>query len=132
MKARIVMMVLLSLIVSGCASVRQEQTATATIPAAAIDPFVGRWTEYWPGIPEHATHTIVKRDGAYQIQGASPLTQQYGISDVRMDGDVLKFSEGNATFVVEYEMQVKDHDTLSVRAKGRSGWRNDIAWSRSR
>lgn len=126
MKARIVMMVLLALIVSGCTSVRQERPATAT-----TDHFVGRWTEYWPGIPQHATHTIVKRDGEYQIEGASPLTQRYRITDVRMDGDVLKFSEGTATFVVEYELQVKDPDTLSVRAKGRSGW-EDIFWRRAR
>lgn len=109
----------------------EQAQATAGTPAITADTFVGNWDEYWPGIPKHATHTITKRGYEHQIEGASPLTKRYRISDVRMDGDCLKFSEGTATFTVEYELRVKDPQTLSVRAKGRTGWREDIVWRRA-
>lgn len=99
-------------------------------PAPRSDPFAGTWTEYWPGIPQNATHVVTKRGNEYEIQGSSPLTERYLISNVRLDGDILKFSEGTATFTVEYELRSKNSDVLSVRAKGRSGWRDDIVWKR--
>jgi hypothetical protein len=130
MKSRIVMMVLLGLLLSGNTAVREQQRAAAGAPAVTADTFVGEWTEYWPGIPQHATHTITKHGDQYQIEGESPLTPRYRISDVRMDGDCLKFSEGTATFTVEYELRVKNPQTLSVRAMGMGGWRDDIVWRR--
>jgi hypothetical protein len=96
-------------------------------PAAG---FVGRWQEYWPGIDENATHVVSLEDGKLAIKGWSPLTRSYAISEVRLEGDTLKFREGTAAMVVEYEITVKGKDTLAVRAKGMSGWRNDIVWRR--
>ncbi|MEK6334204.1 MAG: hypothetical protein AABM67_04590 [Acidobacteriota bacterium] len=118
--------------------IQQRSPADARVPGS--DPFVGTWTEYWPGIPQNATHVITKRDRTekgqqyasdYEIQGSSPLTQRYVITNVRLEEDVLKFSEGTATFTVEYEVRKKDSDVLAVRAKGRSGWRDDIFWRRA-
>lgn len=92
--------------------------------------FVGTWREYWPGINENATHVVSLVDGKLSIRGWSPLTPSYRIADVRLEGDTLKFGEGTAAFVVEYEIKAQDKDTLAVKAKGMSGWRNDILWRR--
>ena len=95
------------------------------------DPFAGRWTEYWPNIPQKATHVVTKRDNTYEIQGWSPLTAKYVITNVRLEGDTLKFDEKTETFTVEYELRSKSADEISVRAKGTSGWRDDIVWRRA-
>ena len=116
----------------GADATGEQAQATAGTPAVTADTFVGDWIEYWPGIAEHATHTITKSGQEYQIEGSSPLTKRYRISNVRMEGDCLKFSEGTATFTVEYELRVKDPQTISVRAKGTRGWREDIVWRRSK
>ena len=129
MKPRIVGLLLLVMFLAGCATTEQQQKRART-PTATGDTFVGKWMEYWPDIPQHATHVITKHGDQYEIEGASPLTKKYAISNVRMEGDYLKFSEGTATFTVEYELRVKDRRTLSVRARGRSGWRTDIVWKR--
>jgi hypothetical protein len=92
--------------------------------------FVGTWLEYWPGIPQHATHNITKKEGRYKVEGSSPLTKKYQISNVRMEGGALKFDEGTAAFTVKYEVRFSDPKTLSVRAKGMKGWRDDIVWKR--
>ena len=109
--------------------IQQRSPTGAQVPGS--DPFVGKWTEHWPGIPQNATHIVTRRENTYEIQGSSPLTERYVITNVRLEEDVLKFSEGTATFTVEYEVRKKDSDVLSVRAKGRSGWRDDIVWRRA-
>jgi hypothetical protein len=139
-------LLVVSLVILGCESVQlfappstpmpalatsPAPTSTSTSTSVATDAFVGQWIEYWPSIPEHATHTITKRGDEYQIEGSSPLTPQYTITNVRMDGDSLKFSERTDTITIEYELRVKDTQTLSVRAKGMSGWRDDIVWKRT-
>ena len=108
-----------------------KRPASPTPPAAATETFVGKWVEYWPDISEHATHTITRRGDDYQIEGTSPLTERYRISNVSTGEDCLRFSEGTATFVVEYELRIKDAQTISVRAKGTGGWQDDIVWRRA-
>lgn len=109
---------------------QQQPPAVARAPREAT--FAGKWIEYWPGISQHATYIITKRGDSYEIEGSSPLTQQYLVGNVRVEGDRLKFSETTLSFTVEYELRVKDSEVLSVRAKGMSGWRDDIIWRRTR
>lgn len=108
-----------------------SSTSQSSAQERSADPFVGTWTEHWPGIPQNATHIVARRENTYEIQGSSPLTERYVITNVRLEEDILKFSEGTATFTVEYEVRKKDSDVLAVRAKGRSGWRDDIFWRRA-
>lgn len=129
MKLRIVAMALPVMCLAGCGTRELDQRGTEK-PIVTKDAFVGRWVEHWPKIPEHAIHVITKHGDQYAIEGSSPRTAKYVISNVRLEGGCLKFSEGTAIFTVEYELRVKDQRTLSVRAKGRSGWRTDIAWRR--
>ena len=103
----------------------QDSDTTANVPG-----FVGTWVEYWPGIAEHATHVVTFTNHQFFIRGSSPLTEAYDITDVRLDGETLKFREGTARFTVEYELRVKDNDTLAVRAKGMQGWLDDVVWKR--
>lgn len=129
------LIVLLLVAVIGCQSRSPAGAGTGPAPAnvaapTTTDGFAGSWLEQWPDIPEHATHVIARADGAYTISGSSPLTERYEISNVRLEGDVLKFSEGTASFIVEYELRVQDAQTLTVRALGTSGWRDDIVWTR--
>ena len=109
-----------------------SELAASSSRAVKADAFVGTWMEYWPGIPEHDTHNVTKRGDEYQIEDVSPLAPRSRISNVRMEEDCLKFSEGtSATFTVDYELRAKDPQTLTVRAKGKSGWRGDIVWRRT-
>jgi len=103
---------------------------TPTSTQVKLDSFVGNWIEYWPSLTYNDTYSITKHGDEYQIEGTHLGTSQYPISNVRMDGDTLKFSEKADTITVEYELRVKDPQTLSVRAKGMSGWRDDIVWKR--
>jgi hypothetical protein len=128
------LVLLLATAVLGCGSKAPAGADTEPPPSnvatSAPDGFSGRWLEQWPDIDEHATHDIALAGGAYTISGSSPLTESYAISNVRLDGDVLRFSEGTASFVVEYELRVRDAQTLTVRALGTDGWRDDIVWTR--
>ena len=131
MKLRIVPTVLLVTSLAGCGPSELDQRG-AERPIDKDDAFVGRWVEYWPKIDEHAVHVITKRGDQYVIEGSSARTAKYVIRNVRLERGCLKFSEGTAIFTVEYELRVKDQQTLSVRAKGRSGWRTDIVWRRDK
>lgn len=115
-----------ALVVAGCAT----PTPAAPKPGGP-EVFAGTWTEYWPGIDEHATHVVKRVDGAFSIEGFSPLTEQYVISNVRLEGEMLAFDEGTAAHVVKYELRVKDGETLAVKGLGMSGWVDGIVWRRT-
>ncbi len=97
--------------------------------------FTGTWEEFWPGIPQHAIHTIQFTDNKYVITHRVPGRHVVGgedlvhpVKDVTIDGDLLRFKE-ITTIVIEYELRVKDDNTLQVRAKGISGW-EEFYWKR--
>ena len=129
MKLRILAMVLPVMCLAGCGTSELDARSTNG-PVVTEDAFAGKWVEYWPKISQHAIHVITKHGNQYAIEGSSPRTTKYVISNVRLEGDCLKFAEGTAIFTVEYELRAKNQRTLSVRAKGRSGWRTDIVWRR--
>ncbi len=113
--------------------------AVAALLAAGLMPaptsqggngFAGSWEEFWPGIEDHATHVVSFSNNQYTVKGWSPMTSSYEVTDVRLDGDTLKFNEKTTAIVVEYELRVRDANTLLGRAKGMRGWQDGILWRR--
>jgi hypothetical protein len=140
---KVIYLLLGNMIILGCASLQLLSPKNTSIPKLSstpmrtatstqmnLDSFIGNWIEYWPGLTYNDTYSITMHGDEYQIEGIHSGTSQYPISKVRMDGDTLKFSEKADVITVEYELRVKDPQTLSVRAKGMSGWRDDIIWKR--
>jgi hypothetical protein len=98
---------------------------------SGFQAFVGRWTEHWPGLPYNDTYVVTYVDGRLVVEAWHSGTRQ-SVSEVRLDGETLKFNHQTSGNEVPYEIRVRGRDELSVRAQGSSGWNDKIVWRRAK
>jgi len=116
------------------ASVRETEARTP-VPAGPTEPdplgFVGTWVEHWPGVNLHDINTVSYLKGQYSIQARNPQSGPYRIENVRLDGNVLRFTEHpGPEIVIEYEVRIQNPNTCTVRTFGGPNPGAGILWIR--
>jgi len=134
MRARSLSRVGLLLVVLASA-LAQGQGMNPLAPLAPTDRdplgFVGTWVEYWPGVGTHDINAITFQNGQYFVQTTNPRTGPYRIDNVRLEGNVLRFTQypGGDT-VLHYEIRIQDPNTIAARAAGGPQGGDAIVWRR--
>jgi len=93
--------------------------------------FVGTWVEDWPGVRDHDISVITFQNGQYTIQVSNPKSGPYRVDNVRLEGNILRFTEypgGNTT--IQYSVMLQDPNTCSVQVQGGPAPRGPIVWRR--
>ena len=90
----------------------------------------GRWVEYWPGVGDHDVSIVTFQNGQYQVQVANPKTGPYKVDSVRIEGNVLKFTEYPGSNTIQYEVAPQDANTCAVKVQGGPTVNGQIVWKR--
>ncbi len=91
----------------------------------------GTWIEYWPGVNDHDINVITFQNGAYIVQAGPPQGAPYRIDNIRVEGNVLRFTQYAGPNAIQYAVQIRDPNTCAVAtAGGPGGGNNAIVWRR--
>jgi len=111
--------------------------ATVTVAGAVVGPgekdplgFVGTWVEDWPGVRDHDISAITFQNGQYNIQVSNPKSGPYRVDNVRLEGNVLKFTEYPGGNTIHYSVTLQDPNTCAVQVQGGPAPRGAIVWRR--